>query len=89
MLAYVQVCGRGEDRASDASTGGEIGGDGWVRSGSVTPLSCRVLVGMVSTLARSIGSSSWGWVKSALGVEKYLSVVLTSLCICTIFQILS
>ena len=61
------------------------------RSGEVTfhHFSSRVSSGVVSAPTSSIKSSSWGWVKSALGVEKYLSVVLTSLCICTIFQILS
>ena len=83
-LVSAQVRGRGEDRAYRMYTGGEFDGDVWVRSGKVTPLSCEILAGVVSAPARSIGLISWGWVKSAMGVENSSSSVLTSLCIYTI-----
>ena len=68
-LASAQVCGGGEARGYRESTGGEFGGNGWVRSGDVKPLSSTVLVGVISAPTRSIGSILWGWVKSSLGVE--------------------
>ena len=74
-LVSTHVRGRGEARTYRASTGGEFGEDGWVRSGEFKQLSCGVSVVVVSASASSFGSSSWGWVKSALGVGKTLSAV--------------
>ena len=61
---------------SGASTRGEFGRDGWVKTDGVMPLSLWVSDGVVSAPASSVGLSSWGWKKSALGVEKYSSAVL-------------
>ena len=73
--APIHDCGGGEARASGESTEGEFGEDVWVRSGGITPFSCGVLVGSVSVPTSSVGLISWGWTKSALGVEKYYSAV--------------
>ena len=51
-----------------ASTGGEFGGDRWVKSGNVTSFSYGVLVGVVSVPVFFTGSILWIWVKSYLGV---------------------
>ena len=59
VLISTQLHGGVEDGYYGSSTGGDFGEDGWVRSGGVTPLSCGVSVGVVSTPTRSIGSSSW------------------------------
>ena len=56
-LASTQVPGGEGDRASRASTGGEFGGYGWIRSGNVTLLSCGVSAGVVSAREISIRSS--------------------------------
>ena len=70
MIATEHEHVRGKYRSSGTSTGGEFGGDGWVRSGEVTPFSCGVSVRVVSAPASFIGSRSWRWLKSSLGVEK-------------------
>ena len=70
MLAKAHVHVRGKSRASGTSTGGEFGGDVWVRSGEVMPFSCGVSVRVVSAPASFVGSISWSWLKSSLGVEK-------------------
>ena len=80
-LASTRVCGGGEDEAYGASTGNEFDGDGWFRSGGVLPLSSGVLVWVVSSPAIFVGLISLVWVKTALGVGKTLSAVLTSSCI--------
>ena len=86
-LTSTRVCVRGEAEYYKASTRGDFGGDGWVRSGGVTPLSRGVLIRVVSAPASHIGSSSWGWMKISLGLEKSSRTVLTSLCISTISSI--
>ena len=86
-LASMRLCGEREAGASRLSTGGEFGRYGWVRSGGVMQLSHGFSVRVVSAPVRYIGLSSWVWVKSDLGVENYLSAVLKSSCMCTIFSI--
>ena len=56
------------------SIGGECGNYGWVKSGGVGPLSQGVSVVLASLLDRSIGSISWGWVKSTLGNKSILEL---------------
>ena len=70
--------GVGESGASRGSTGGEFGGDGWVRSGNVMPLSRGISAGVVSAPMISIGLSSWVWVKIYLVVGNSSSAVLMS-----------
>ena len=83
-LASAQLHSRVEFGYSGASTWGEFGEDGWVRSDGVIPLSCGVSGGVVSVPAISFGSILWVWVKIALGVENSLSDVLIPSYICTI-----
>ena len=80
-LASAQLHGRVEVGYSGASTWGDFGEDGWVRSDGVIPLSCGVSGGVVSVPAISFGSILWVWVKIALSEENPLISVLTSLCI--------
>ena len=73
-LASAQVIGGREFRAS---TGVEFGKDGWVRCGYITPFYHGFSVRVVSAPTISVGLILWGWVKSALGVGKYSTAVLT------------
>ena len=66
MLASARVYEVRGDGDSEAPTGDKFDRDGWVRSGSVTPFSRGVSVGVVSAPVSFVRSSSWGWVKSAL-----------------------
>ena len=68
-LAFTCVCGGCKAGDYGVYTGGEFSGKVWVSSGNVTPLSCGVSDGVVSEPASFIESSSWGWLKSALGLE--------------------
>ena len=84
VLTSAWVFVGGQDGASGSSTGGDFGGDGWVWSGNITPLSCGFLDVVVLAPTRSAEWSSWVWVKSALGVENSTVSVLMSLCTCKI-----
>ena len=81
------LCG-GEYRASGASNWDEFGGDGWVRSGGITPLYYKVSVRLVSAPVVSVCPSSQVWTSNALGVGNSSSAVLASSCISIFFQLL-
>ena len=87
-IVSARVLGGGEYRASGASNWDEFGGDGWVRSGGITPLYYKVLVRLVSAPAVTVCLSSRGWTSNALGVGNSSSAVLASSCISIFFQLL-
>ena len=55
-LTPARVRGGGDAGDFMASTRDEFGGDGWVKSGGVTSLSCGVLVKAIYAPAISVGS---------------------------------
>ena len=66
-LDSTQGHGRGLVRATEVSSRGECGNDGWVPTGGVAPLSWRFLVRSVLSSASSGILSSSVWEKSTVG----------------------
>ena len=72
--------------ATKVSSGGECGGDGWVLTGGMAPLSCRFLGGLVSASTSSIISNSLVW--EIITVGRAMALISPSETSCIAFSLL-